>query len=110
MKNLENHAASLAFAAAVPDPEVDARPERRRFTGAYKMDILRQADACQGVGAIGALLRREGLYSSHLALWRRQRENAAVSSLSKSRGRPPGKNPLAAELDRFIRVFQQAFG
>ena len=52
----------------VPDPEVVARPKRRQFTAEYKLRILREADACKGSGEIGALLRREGLYSSHLVL------------------------------------------
>ena len=58
--------------AAFPDPEVPLKPERRRFTKAYKLDILSQVDACSGVGQIGALLRREGLYSSYLGSWRLQ--------------------------------------
>ena len=63
--------------ASVPDPEVAAKPARRRFTADYKRSIVEQADACQDAGAVGALLRREGLYSSHLSSWRRQpgREN-----------------------------------
>jgi transposase-like protein len=72
----------------VPDPEVVARPKRRQFTAEYKLRILREADGCKGVGEIGALLRREGLYSSHLVLWRRQREEAAQTQL-KSRKRGP---------------------
>ena len=56
-----------------PDPEVPARHAKRRFTTAYKLDILRRADACTRPGELGALLRREGLYSSHLVTWRRQR-------------------------------------
>ncbi len=58
--------------ASDPNPEVLERPVRRRFTAAYKADILRQVDACAEPGAVGALLRREGLYSSHLANWRKQ--------------------------------------
>ena len=58
----------------VPDPEVRDRPRRRTFTAAYKLDILREADACNEPGEIGTLLRREGLYSSHLSEWRRKRE------------------------------------
>jgi transposase len=57
-----------------PDAEVTARHARRRFTTAYKRDILRQADACTQSGEIGALLRTEGLYSSHLVTWRQQRD------------------------------------
>jgi len=58
-----------------PDPEVLARHPRRRFTTVYKLEILRKADACTRAGELGALLRREGLYSSHLVTWRRQREH-----------------------------------
>ncbi len=57
-----------------PDPEVPARHARRRFTTAYKLEILRKADACTRHGELGALLRKEGLYSSHVVTWRHQRE------------------------------------
>jgi transposase-like protein len=63
---------------------VPARHVRRRFTTAYKLEILRKADACTSPGALGALLRREGLYSSHLVTWRRQR---AQGLTPKTRGR-----------------------
>ena len=56
-----------------PDPEVPARHARRRFTTAYKLEILRKADACTRHGELGALLRKEGLYSSHVVTWRHQR-------------------------------------
>ena len=62
------------IAPVPPDPEVPARHARRRFTTAYKLEILRKADACTRHGELGALLRREGLYSSHLITWRQQRE------------------------------------
>src|SRR5437867_975041 len=55
-----------------PDPEVLERAARRRFSAQYKLGVLRQADACAGTGELGALLRREGLYSSHLTTWRRR--------------------------------------
>ena len=73
-----------AGGTAPPDPEVPARHARRRFTTAYKLEILRRADACRRPGDLGALLRREGLYSSHLVTWRRQR---AAGLSSKKRGR-----------------------
>lgn len=88
-----------------PDPEVAERAARRRFTAEYKRRVLHEADACAGVGELGGLLRREGLYSSHLTTWRRQREQGTLAALSpKKRGRPatPG-SPLArrvAELER----------
>jgi len=70
-----------------PDPEVSERAARRRFTAEYKLRMLRHADACTGTGALGALLRRERLYSSHLTTWRRQREEGSLAALSpKKRG------------------------
>ncbi len=73
----------------VPDPEVEARPKRRRFTAEYKARILREAEQCKKSGEIGALLRREGLYASHLITWRRQREKDGMAGLSRKRGRKP---------------------
>ena len=86
----------------VPDPEVVAGPKRRRFTAEYKLRILREADACKGTGEIGALLRREGLYSSQLVLWRRQREEAAHAQLkSRKRGpKPKAQDPRVKQLER----------
>ena len=89
----------------VPDPEVGERAARRRFTAEYKLQVLHGADQCAGVGEIGALLRREGLYSSHLTTWRRQREHGALVALApKKRGRSAAPvSPLArrvAELER----------
>lgn len=81
-------AGRLVPAAAVPDAEVAAKAARRRFPAAYKLRILQEADACTTPGAIGALLRREGLYSSHLTTWRQQREQGALAALAaKPRGR-----------------------
>ncbi len=73
-----------------PDPEVPEKAKRRRFTAAYKLRVLEEADACQEPGEIAALLRREGLYSSHLAQWRRARREGARKSLAKPRG-PKGR-------------------
>jgi transposase len=67
-----------------PDPEV--KPTRRRFTAEYKLEILREAEACRAPGELGALLRREGLYSSHLTAWRKQQRTGLVE---KKRGRRP---------------------
>jgi transposase-like protein len=87
--------------APPPDPEVPANPKRRQFTAEYKRLILDQAEACRDGGAIGALLRREGLYSSHLTTWRRQREQGERQALSpKKRGRKSTANPLAEENQR----------
>ena len=79
-----------ATAPVLPDPEVPARHARRRFTTAYKLEILRKADACTRHGELGALLRKEGLYSSHLLTWRLQRE----------RGLTPKKRGRKAEIGR----------
>lgn len=85
--------------APPPNPEVPEKATRRRFTTDYKLKILHQADQCRNPGEIGALLRREGLYSSHLTTWRRQRETGMISGLApKQRGRKPNLNhPLQAE-------------
>lgn len=78
------------------DPEVKAKPERRQFSAEYKRRILEEADACTEAGQIGALLRREGLYSSNLVHWRRHRAEGALKALSpKKRG--PKPDPLADE-------------
>lgn len=79
-----------SVSSVVPDPEVSDKAVRRRFTAKYKLSILQQADACKDSGGIGALLRREGLYSSHLTDWRRQRDEGSLAALTpKQRGRKP---------------------
>ena len=86
----------------VPDPEVVVKAQRRRFTAEYKRRILQEADACTQHGEIGALLRREGLYSSHLNTWRRQRTRGELQGLTPAkRGRKA--NPQAAENARLQR-------
>ena len=81
-----------------PDPEVPARHAKRRFTTAYKLEILRRADACTRSGELGALLRKEGLYSSHVVTWRRQREHGLAP---KKRGRKPtSSDPRVRTLER----------
>ena len=79
-----------------PDPEVVAKPKRRRFTAEYRLRILEEVDRCAGVGEVGQLLRREGLYSSHLTNWRKARRDGALRGLrSKKRGvKPKPGNPL----------------
>jgi transposase-like protein len=78
-------------AAPVPDPAVDEKPKRRRFTAEYKLRILREADRCKAPGDIGALLRREGLYSSHLTAWRRERNRVAKAALAARKRGPKAK-------------------
>jgi transposase-like protein len=93
------------------DPEVAAKAKRRQFTAEYKLRIVREAAAAKSPGEIGALLRREGLYSSHLADWRRQRERGELAGLSAKRGRKAEPvNPLAkrvAELEREKRRLER---
>jgi transposase-like protein len=80
--------AGVVALTAIPDPEVAAKPTRRRFTAEYKLRILREADSQREVGGLGALLRREGLYSSLLTTWRRERERGALETLrTRRRGR-----------------------
>jgi transposase-like protein len=96
-----NGGGSLPAPAGAGSEEILARPARRRFTAEYKLRILQEADRC-GPGALGALLRREGLYSSHLTTWRRQRETGALAALTaKKRG--PKVDPQAQELARLQR-------
>ena len=95
--------ASAPPEGAPVDPEVTAIARRRRFTAEYKRTILEEADRC-GPGQVGALLRKEGLYSSHLTAWRKQREVALRSGLApRKRGRKSQHHPLVqrvAELER----------
>jgi transposase-like protein len=106
--------ASLEIDVADPDPEVPAKVQRRRFTAEYRIRIVKQADACKKPGELGALLRREGLYSSHLTNWRRQREHGALVSM-RARKRGPTPRPidprmkqLEAENARLQRKLQRA--
>jgi transposase len=87
--------------APLPDPEVVERGVRRRFPGAYKLRVLKEAEACSEPGQLGALLRREGLYSSHLTTWRRQAEQGTLEALSPRRRGPKGQkpNPLSKRVD-----------
>ena len=78
-----------------PDPQVVPKAVRRQFSAEYKLRILAEADACTERGELGALLRREGLYASHLEKWRKQRERGALAGLGgQKRGRKP--DPQAA--------------
>jgi transposase-like protein len=95
------------------------RPRRRKFSAEYKLRVVREADRCTKAGEVGSLLRREGLYSSHLSEWRKQREAGALVALTKKRGRPatdPRDAKIAnlrgrlerteAELEKARRVIQ----
>ena len=87
----------------IPDAEVVPKAQRRKFSAKYKLRVLDEADNCTEPGQIGALLRREGLYSSHLSTWRRQREQGLLEALSsKKRGRKE-KDELDREVSRLRR-------
>jgi len=91
----------------VPDPELAERAKRRSFSAKYKLEILERAEACTRPGEIGELLRREGLYTSHLTAWRKQRKAGALREL----GRPRGRRPLDqrdAEIARLERKLERS--
>ena len=91
----------------VPDPEVPERATRRRFTAAYKLGILEAYDAATEPGDKGALLRREGLYSSHIVGWRNARDAGALQGLDRKRGRKPA-DPREGEVARLRRRAERA--
>jgi transposase len=92
---------SATLRGPTPDPEVPAKVQRRQFTVAYRLRILKEADACAKHGALGALLRREGLYSSHLANWRRQREQGELVT-----GRARKRGPVPKVVDPRVRQLE----
>ena len=96
-----NGTSSLAAPAGAASEEVVARPTRRRFSATYKLRILQEADH-RAPGEVGALLRREGLYSSHLTHWRQQRQAGALVALT-ARKRGPKVDPQAEALARLQR-------
>ena len=93
---------AAAVRPAAPDPEVVAKPTRRQFTAEYKLRILEEADRCSKPGEIGRILRREGLYSSHLVAWRKARRDGTILGLApKKRGRKPARrNPLQKRVNQ----------
>jgi transposase len=97
--------ARIEMAVTPENVQVAAKPQRRSFTAEYKRRVLKEADACTTPGAVGALLRREGLYSSHLVEWRRARARGELAALApKKRGRKPSpvdpRDRKLAELER----------
>jgi transposase len=93
---------SAGARAAAPDPELVERPKRRSFSAEYKLRILKEAEACTQPGEVGALVRREGIYTAHLSKWRRQRDAGALEALERPRGRKPAdrRDVEIAELRR----------
>jgi len=102
-------AASGAKREGMPDPQLVEKAKRRRFTARYKLQVLREADACTRPGEIGALLRREGLYTSHLSTWRKQHEEGALGALGRRRGRKK-TDPLRAENEKLRRKLERTEG
>ena len=95
-------ASGVSASGEVPDPEMAEKPKRRRFSAEYRLRIVREADSCTAPGEIGALLRREGLYSSLLTAWRRQRDEGALAGLrSKKRG------PKAKAVDSRVKRLER---
>jgi transposase len=91
---MDEKTTAMAHPRVVPDPEVPEKTTRRKFTAAYKLRILKEAESCTEQGQIGALLRREGLYSSSLTLWRHQ---VAQGLIPKKRG------PVTRRADPSVR-------
>jgi transposase-like protein len=96
----------------VAETEVMAKAQRRRFTAEYKRRIVREADRCTKPGELGALLRREGLYSSHLTSWRAARDRGELAGLApKPRGPkvtpPDPRDKKLAEQEREIARWKQ---
>ena len=91
-----------------PNPEVVADARRRSFTGEYKQRILAELDSAAQPGAVGALLRREGLYSSHLSTWRRERQAGILKGLTPLKRGPKSKrNPQEEEMQKLRRENQR---
>lgn len=91
---MDEKKSAMTHPRVVPDPEVPEKTTRRKFTAAYKLRILKEAESCTGYGQLGALLRREGIYSSSLSLWRHQ---VAQGLIPKKRG------PVARKADPQVR-------
>ncbi len=109
---IARRATGVTSSSAGADSEVLEKAHRRRFTAKYKLSILDQADRCEKPGQLGALLRREGLYSSNLTTWRQQRESGALEALTpRKRGRKPKpqdkQTRRLAELEREVEQLRQ---
>ncbi len=99
----QSNGAPKAANGKAPDPEVSAVAKRRNFTAEYKLRILKEVDEATELGAVGAIIRREALYSSHLTEWRRERERGALAALGKKRGRKSTRSPLFDEVEKLRR-------
>ena len=102
-------AGAASGSSSRPDSEVMVKAKRRTFSTEYKIRILEQADAASALpGGIGALLRREGLYSSHLVTWRRERQAGILEALKpRKRGPRSERNPMEEEVQKLRRQLGQ---
>ena len=98
---------AVPFLASSPDPEVAAKAQRRKFSAEDKQRILEEVDRVTGHGGIGAVLRREGIYSSTLYCWRKERDSAVRKAFSQKRGPQAQRNPLAGENEKLRRQNQR---
>jgi transposase-like protein len=98
---------AVPFVASLPDPEVPAKAQRRKFSAEDKKRILDEVERATGHGAIGAVLRREGIYSSTLHSWRKERDAAVHRAFSQKRGPRLQRNPLAGENEKLRRQNQR---
>ena len=98
---------AIPFVASSPDPEVPAKAQRRKFSTEDKKRILEETDRAVGHGGVGAILRREGIYSSTLHAWRKERDAAVRKAFSQKRGPQPRRNPLASENEKLRRQNQR---
>ncbi|MGH2415003.1 MAG: transposase [Microcystaceae cyanobacterium] len=92
-----------------PDPEVAEKPVRRQFPAEYKLRVIQEGDRCTELGQIGVILRREGLYSSHLTTWRRHKERGELKGLGDNQRGRPAQNPqeLKAKIDKLQQENQR---
>ena len=98
---------AVPFVTSLPDPEVVSKAQRRKFSAADKKRILDEVDRATGHGAIGAILRRERVYSSTLHQWRKERDAAVDQAFSQKRGPQTQRNPLAGENEKLRRQNQR---
>jgi transposase len=94
---------AVSRAVSSPDPEVTPRGKRRSYAASYKTKILAEVDSAAGSGNIGEILRREGIYSSTLTRWRKERDAAVEGAFSRKRGPEPKRNPFTAENEKLRR-------
>src|SRR5258708_27108289 len=98
---------AVPFVARSPDPEVSEKAQRRKLSAEDKKRILEEVDRATGHGGIGAVLRREGIYSSTLHGWRKERDAAVRQAFSQKRGPQPRRNPLTGENEKLRRQNQR---